>query len=220
MFKILKPKNLLMAGFIIASAVIAGVFMKPSKDVKQEKNMMFEPEMVVMYSPTCPHCHDAIEFIEKHIKPKFPKLKISMRNVTTDAGRDAIRYYADKFKLTDIGVPLVVFGDDKYEMGFGGDITGEKYIRIIKDLFAKHETANINIQIKMGDMQDVSKSNNGKTEEIKIEMDKNAMPMIEKKMMDKNIPSVTMKPMAVKMKVSKDAASKMAVKGMKPAMKK
>ena len=91
-------------------------------------------EMILIYSDRCPHCHDAIEFIEKHIEPKFKDLTIKKYDVRTSEGNKIFKEYVKKFNVTGgYGVPFVVIGDN-YQMGFAGDLTGEKYINLIQEL--------------------------------------------------------------------------------------
>ncbi len=92
-------------------------------------------EMVLFYSPTCPHCHHAMEFLEKEIAPKYGDLTITKYNTSTKVGANYYFHYAKKLGIENAGaVPLAVFGD-KYELGFGSpDTTGKKYIEHIEEM--------------------------------------------------------------------------------------
>ena len=90
-------------------------------------------EMILFYSPSCPHCHDAIAFLDK-ISPKYPDLTITKHNVATKTGVNYYMYYKNKLNIPGNGVPVAVFGD-KYELGFGDEATsGKVYTDNIEEL--------------------------------------------------------------------------------------
>lgn len=60
------------------------------------------------YSNNCPHCHQALEYINK----KYPHLKLSMVNVANPSGYRLFVQCARKFQLgNQIGTPLFCMGD-------------------------------------------------------------------------------------------------------------
>ena len=66
------------------------------------------------FSDTCPHCHDALRYIER----KYPDLQYSMVNVANPAGYDLFVKCARKFNLgRNIGTPLFCMGSN-YLMGW------------------------------------------------------------------------------------------------------
>lgn len=66
------------------------------------------------YSNSCPHCHDALEYINK----KYPNLKLSMVNVGTAEGYNLLIKCAQDFNLgNQIGTPFFCMGD-KQLMGW------------------------------------------------------------------------------------------------------
>lgn len=66
------------------------------------------------YSNGCPHCHDALEYINK----KYLDLKMTMVNVENPAGYELLFDCAEKFKLgSRVGTPLFCM-DDKHLMGW------------------------------------------------------------------------------------------------------
>lgn len=96
-------------------------------------------EMILFYSPSCPHCHAAIEFLDNNVVPKYPELKITKHNTSTRVGANYYMYYKKKLNFDGNGVPVAVFGN-KYEMGFGtADTTGKKYIKNIEEMFKVDE---------------------------------------------------------------------------------
>lgn len=90
-------------------------------------------EMVLFYSPSCPHCHNAIEFLKK-IEPQYKDLKITKYDTSKRSGANYYFHYTKKLGIDSTGVPLAIFGD-KYELGFGSeDTTGKKYIEYIDSM--------------------------------------------------------------------------------------
>jgi len=97
-------------------------------------------EMVLFYSPTCPHCHHAMEFLDKEVSSKYKNLAITKYNTSTKVGANYYFHYAKKLGIDNAGaVPLAVFGD-KYELGFGSaETTGKKYIEHIEEMLKPSE---------------------------------------------------------------------------------
>ncbi|MDR2098888.1 MAG: hypothetical protein LBO78_02580 [Rickettsiales bacterium] len=90
-------------------------------------------EMILFYLPSCPHCHDAMAFLDK-IASDYPDLKISRYDANTRSGNNYYAHYKKKLKFEQEGVPLAVFGD-KYEMGFESEATtGAKYVSHIREM--------------------------------------------------------------------------------------
>ena len=91
-------------------------------------------EMVLFFSPTCPHCHHALEFLEKNVEPKYKDLTITKYNTSTKVGANYYFHYAKKLNFDSAGaVPLAIF-KDKYELGFDTKETGKKYIEYIEEM--------------------------------------------------------------------------------------
>ena len=66
------------------------------------------------YSDGCPHCHEALEFIDR----EYPDLQLTMVNVSNPGGYQQLVLCARKFKLgSQIGTPLFCT-DDNYLMGW------------------------------------------------------------------------------------------------------
>ena len=125
MLKNKKIKTLL----IITLFIVLGVFIFISKTAFGNN----KPEMILFYAPGCPHCHHAMEFLDK-ISPKYPELTITKHNTSTRTGVNYYIYYKKKLNFDGNGVPVAVFGD-KYEMGFGTEeTTGKKYLQHIEEL--------------------------------------------------------------------------------------
>ena len=74
-------------------------------------------DITVYYSPSCPHCHHAREFIEGTLVYEYPELKVTQVNVTKPENRDAFRAALTKCEFESGGVPVLVIGD-KCEQGY------------------------------------------------------------------------------------------------------
>ena len=71
--------------------------------------------ITVYYSPTCPHCHHAREFISSTLIYEYPKLTVSEVNVTTESNRDAVNKAFEKCEYKSRGVPVIVVGDKCFQ---------------------------------------------------------------------------------------------------------
>ncbi len=74
-------------------------------------------DVTVYYSPSCPHCHHAREFIENTLVYEYPELKVTMVNVTEPANLPAFQEALKKCEYESGGVPVLVIGD-KCEQGY------------------------------------------------------------------------------------------------------
>lgn len=71
-------------------------------------------EITFFYSNTCPHCHDAL----KYVNANYPNLRMNMVNVGTKQGQKKLSDCARELKLGNrVGTPLFWIGD-KYIMGW------------------------------------------------------------------------------------------------------
>lgn len=86
------------------------------------------PEKIYLfYSNSCPHCHDAIEYLNKN----YPDLKVTMVNVANRQGYELFARCAQKFKLGRmIGTPLFCMGND-YLMGWSPE-TANRFDVLVK----------------------------------------------------------------------------------------
>lgn len=82
------------------------------------------------YSDSCPHCHEAMPFVEELEKERpditFKKLEVSGNEVN----RALFRKKAEKLGIKGGGVPTFVF-KDKYVVGFRKGVFEEKIRAII-----------------------------------------------------------------------------------------
>lgn len=73
-------------------------------------------DITIYYSPTCPHCHHALEFFSNTLVYEYPELNVTSVNVTTgDAAVDMFRAALEKCEYTSGGVPVIVVGDKCFQ---------------------------------------------------------------------------------------------------------
>ena len=74
-------------------------------------------DMTIYYSPSCPHCHHARDFVSNTLIYEYPELKVTMVNVMESANRPMFEAALKKCGFESGGVPVLVIGD-KCEQGY------------------------------------------------------------------------------------------------------
>ena len=74
-------------------------------------------DITIYYSPSCPHCHHAREFISNTLIYEYPELKVTAVNVMDQANLPAFQDALKKCEFDNGGVPVMVIGD-KCEQGY------------------------------------------------------------------------------------------------------
>ena len=72
-------------------------------------------DITIYYSPSCPHCHHALDFISSSLIYEYDNLKVSEINVTN---RDNTQAFVDalfKCGYQSGGVPVIVIGDKCFQ---------------------------------------------------------------------------------------------------------
>ena len=76
-------------------------------------------DITIYYSPSCPHCHHALEFFSDSLVYEYPELKITAVNVpASDENIEQFRAVLKKCEYTSGGVPVIVVGDKCFQ-GYG-----------------------------------------------------------------------------------------------------
>jgi glutaredoxin len=110
--------------FILSLFVLTGC--------NKESTSFDDNKAYLFYSQTCPHCHQAREYMNK----KYPNADIIQLDVATENGRELLLACANKFKLTDhLGVPLICLGNRNI-MGWSSD-SEKKFDRYIRPFLKK-----------------------------------------------------------------------------------
>ncbi|MDR0741744.1 MAG: hypothetical protein LBF28_03145 [Rickettsiales bacterium] len=68
--------------------------------------------ITLYYSPTCPHCHNAREFIGTTLVYEYPSLEVEAVNVMEQENLPAFQAALSKCKFESGGVPVLVIGDE------------------------------------------------------------------------------------------------------------
>ena len=68
-------------------------------------------DIKMYYSPRCPHCHHAREFIAETLVYEYPELKVTAVNVTDQGNHQEFLKIVEKCKLPSGGVPVMIIGD-------------------------------------------------------------------------------------------------------------
>lgn len=72
-------------------------------------------DITIYYSPTCPHCHHAREFISSTLIYEYPQLKVTEVNVFEDANRPTFESALKKCEYESGGVPVLVIGEKCFQ---------------------------------------------------------------------------------------------------------
>ena len=90
-------------------------------------------DITIYYSPTCPHCHHALEFISNNLVYEYETLNVTKVNVTESANRDEFMAALQKCKYESGGVPVLVIGDKCFQ-GYGDSMQGDVRAAIEVDM--------------------------------------------------------------------------------------
>lgn len=75
-------------------------------------------DITIFYSPTCPHCHHARDFISSTLIYEYDNLKVGEVNVMNVDNRQAFVDALFKCGYQSGGVPVMVIGDMNVKDGF------------------------------------------------------------------------------------------------------
>lgn len=99
-----------MKNFIfILIFVIAAVFVYMARP----DNSLPVDRLIVFSQDQCPHCHDALAFIDKQIRPKYQNLKIDVLDIADRSNMNKLLSLISKRQMdkNTIGTPVIVLGD-------------------------------------------------------------------------------------------------------------
>ena len=71
--------------------------------------------ITIYYSPTCPHCHHAREFISSTLIYEYPQLTVSEVNVMDGDNYPTFQEALKKCEYESGGVPVLVVGDKCFQ---------------------------------------------------------------------------------------------------------
>ena len=71
--------------------------------------------ITVYYSPTCPHCHHARDFINNNLVYEYPNLTVSEVNVMNAENGPVVEEAFKKCEYESHGVPVIVIGEKCFQ---------------------------------------------------------------------------------------------------------
>lgn len=80
-------------------------------------NAVSAADVTIYYSPSCPHCHHARDFISNTLVYEYPEIKVTAVNVMEQENLPMFQEALQKCKFESGGVPVIVIGD-KCEQGY------------------------------------------------------------------------------------------------------
>lgn len=72
-------------------------------------------DITVYYSPSCPHCHHARDFIGETLIYEYPQIRVTEINVMEDENLSAFQDVVAKCEYTSGGVPVMVIGEKCFQ---------------------------------------------------------------------------------------------------------
>jgi len=72
-------------------------------------------DLTIYYSPSCPHCHHARDFISTDLIYEYPDIKVTSVNVNDRKNLDEFRTTLEKCEYTSGGVPVIVIGEKCFQ---------------------------------------------------------------------------------------------------------
>jgi len=90
-------------------------------------------DITIYYSPTCPHCHHARDFIENTLIYEYETVKVSEVNVMNADNRNDFFDALKKCKYDNGGVPVLVIGEKCFQ-GYADSMQGELRAAVEVDL--------------------------------------------------------------------------------------
>lgn len=97
-------------------------------------------DITVFYSPTCPHCHHAREFISSSLIYEYDNLKVSEINIMNVDNRQAFVDALFKCGYQKGGVPVLVIGEKCFQ-GYADSMQNDLRAAIEVDLTDEQKSA-------------------------------------------------------------------------------
>lgn len=72
-------------------------------------------DITIYYSPTCPHCHHAREFISNNLIYEYPQLQVTQVNVMEGANMPKFQEALKTCEYESGGVPVIVVGEKCFQ---------------------------------------------------------------------------------------------------------
>jgi len=89
--------------------------------------------ITIFYSPTCPHCHNARDFISSSLIYEYPALTVTEVNVMEGTNLPYFQETLKKCEYESSGVPVMVIGDKCFQ-GYAASMQDEMREAVEVDL--------------------------------------------------------------------------------------
>ena len=110
-------------------------------------------DITIFYSPTCPHCHHAREFISTTLVYEYNDLKVTEVDVTNIENRQTFVDALFKCGYQRGGVPVIVIGDKCFQ-GYADSMMDEMRTAIEVDLTEEQKSAAVENKTAMANDRD------------------------------------------------------------------
>ena len=97
-------------------------------------------DITIYYSPTCPHCHHARDFISSTLIYEYGDLKVTQVNVMNPDNRPLFADALKKCEYASGGVPVLVIGDKCFQ-GYADRMQDDLRAAVEIDLTDAQKTA-------------------------------------------------------------------------------
>lgn len=131
----------------------------------------FSADVTIYFSPSCPHCHHARDFINGQLVQDFPSVKITEVDVTKSENRDAFIAALKKCNYDRGGVPVMVIGEKCFQ-GYADSMQTELRDAVSIDLQVNKNADVTKNEVNATDVE--ADSNVGTESEQKVEKKDNA----------------------------------------------
>lgn len=95
-------------------------------------------DITIYYSPSCPHCHHARDFIRNELIYVYNDIKVTEVNVMETSNRQAFFDTVKKCKYESGGVPVMVIGEKCFQ-GYGESMNNDIRSAIEADFTAEQK---------------------------------------------------------------------------------
>ena len=125
-----------IVGFLLGTGLCFFWGLSHAAPARQAVSASRAPHVVrihIFWSPTCPHCHRALGFLDG-LEKSAADVRVIRHDVSGDAqARELFEKTVAHFRIANPGVPLIVVGN-KTVLGFHEDATtGESLLQVVQD---------------------------------------------------------------------------------------
>jgi len=94
---------------------------------------VFAADITIYYSPSCPHCHHARDFIENKLIYEYDSISVNEVNVMSIDNRDVFFAAIKKCKYDTGGVPVMVIGNKCFQ-GYADNMQEDIRLAVEQDM--------------------------------------------------------------------------------------